>query len=98
MAEVNVDLLAKLLTGVFSKHFDLICNFFSFCNFANFIPFHSVLSRKMYPSTLTQLARANPFSAPLFTLQHVDEPKQGNVQGRRRLAAAAVAGKIKLSI
>ncbi|XP_035283133.1 solute carrier family 25 member 3a isoform X1 [Anguilla rostrata] len=45
----------------------------------------------MYPSTLTQLARANPFSAPLFTLQRVEEPKQVSGQGRRRLAAAAVA-------
>uniref|UniRef100_A0AAY4DH96 Solute carrier family 25 member 3 n=1 Tax=Denticeps clupeoides TaxID=299321 RepID=A0AAY4DH96_9TELE len=38
----------------------------------------------MYPSTLTQLARANPFSAPLFSLQKVEEPGP-----RRRLAAAA---------
>ncbi|XP_023672565.1 solute carrier family 25 member 3a isoform X1 [Paramormyrops kingsleyae] len=48
----------------------------------------------MYPTTLTQLARANPFSAPLFTLQQVEEPKQSpvkNGQSTRRLAAAAVA-------
>ncbi|KAG9345652.1 hypothetical protein JZ751_008796 [Albula glossodonta] len=48
----------------------------------------------MYPTTLTQLARANPFSAPLFTLQQVEEPKPSpkiNGQSNRRLAAAAVA-------
>ncbi|XP_077357397.1 solute carrier family 25 member 3a isoform X1 [Festucalex cinctus] len=44
----------------------------------------------MYPSTLTQLARGNPFSAPLFTLQKVDEPQQSG-QRTRRLAAAATA-------
>lgn len=45
----------------------------------------------MYPNSLTHLARANPFSAPLFTLQKVEEPQQ-NLQGSqrtRRLAAAA---------
>lgn len=46
----------------------------------------------MYPSTLTQLARGNPFSAPLFTLQKAVEPETP-VQ-KRRLAAAATAGKI----
>lgn len=47
----------------------------------------------MYPTTLTQLARANPFSAPLFSLQKTEEPKQTtNVNGQnRRFAAAAVA-------
>lgn len=46
----------------------------------------------MYPTALTQLARANPFSAPLFTLQKVEEPQQ-SLHGRRtrRLAAAAAA-------
>lgn len=47
----------------------------------------------MYPTTLTQLARANPFSAPLFTLQRVDEPEKHAPVQKRRLAAAAVAGK-----
>lgn len=47
----------------------------------------------MYPSTLTQLARANPFSAPLFTLQRADEPQTHTPVQKRRLAAAAVAGK-----
>ena len=50
----------------------------------------------MYPTVLTQLARANPFSAPLFSLQKVEEPKQilpANGQ-KRRLAAAAEAGKV----
>ena len=50
----------------------------------------------MYPTVLTQLARANPFSVPLFSLQKVEEPKQSlpaNGQNRR-LAAAAVAGKV----
>lgn len=49
----------------------------------------------MYPTTLTQLARANPFSAPLFTLQKHEEPKQTpSINGQnRRLAAAAVEGK-----
>lgn len=44
----------------------------------------------MYPTTLTQLARANPFSAPL---QKNEEPKQTtNINGQnRRFAAAAVA-------
>lgn len=47
----------------------------------------------MYPTTLTQLARANPFSAPVFTLQKLEEPKQPtSVNGQnRRFAAAAVA-------
>lgn len=46
----------------------------------------------MYPTTLTQLARANPFSAPLFSLQKVEEPQQSlHGQRTRRLAAAAVA-------
>lgn len=47
----------------------------------------------MYPTALTQLARANPFSAPLFSLQKVEEPQQ-SVHGQRqtrRLAAAATA-------
>lgn len=44
----------------------------------------------MYPTTLTQIARANPFSAPLFTLQKVEEPLQSHKgQRSRRLAAAA---------
>ena len=50
----------------------------------------------MYPNTLTQLARANPFTSPLFTLQKVEEPTQSgpsHVEGKPRLAAAAVAGK-----
>lgn len=46
----------------------------------------------MYPTALTQLARANPFSAPLFTLQKVEEPLQSDHgQRTRRLAAAATA-------
>ncbi|CAL9683330.1 unnamed protein product [Knipowitschia caucasica] len=47
----------------------------------------------MFPSALTQLARANPFSAPLFTLQKVDETPQRlqDTRGPRRLAAAAAA-------
>lgn len=46
----------------------------------------------MYPTSLTQLARANPFSAPLFTLQKVEEPQQSlRGQRTRRLAAAATA-------
>ncbi|TDG96976.1 hypothetical protein EPR50_G00234950 [Perca flavescens] len=46
----------------------------------------------MYPTALTQLARGNPFSAPLFSLQKVEEPQQ-NLNGprTRRLAAAATA-------
>ncbi|XP_063352092.1 solute carrier family 25 member 3a isoform X2 [Pelmatolapia mariae] len=44
----------------------------------------------MYPTTLTQIARANPFSAPLFSLQKVEEPLQSHKgQRSRRLAAAA---------
>lgn len=46
----------------------------------------------MYPTSLTQLARANPFTAPLFTLQKVEEPQQSlHGQRTRRLAAAATA-------
>ncbi|KAJ8002653.1 hypothetical protein DPEC_G00161130 [Dallia pectoralis] len=51
----------------------------------------------MYPNSLTQLARSNLFSAPLFTLQKADEPPatQGLVTkhetSKRTLAAAAVA-------
>lgn len=54
----------------------------------------------MYPTALTQLARANPFSAPLFTLQKVEEPQQQHhqqqqqslsKQSTRKLAAAAIA-------
>ncbi|XP_014008294.1 phosphate carrier protein, mitochondrial isoform X2 [Salmo salar] len=47
----------------------------------------------MYPTTLTQLSRANPFNAPLFSLQEIEEPKQSlpaNGQSRN-LAAAAIA-------
>lgn len=44
----------------------------------------------MYPNALTQLARSNPFSAPLFTLQKVEELQQTHLGERtRRLAAAA---------
>merc|ERR1712212_598591 len=46
----------------------------------------------MYPTTLLHLARANPFSAPQFTLQKVHEPESSPVpEGGRRLATAAVA-------
>ncbi|XP_031679051.1 phosphate carrier protein, mitochondrial-like isoform X3 [Oncorhynchus kisutch] len=49
----------------------------------------------MYPNSLTQLTRANPFSAPLFTLQKVEEPSQSLAAehglSKRTLAAAAVA-------
>lgn len=46
----------------------------------------------MYPSTLTHLARANPFSAPLFSLQKVEEPQPSPPAHRTRtLAAAATA-------
>lgn len=46
----------------------------------------------MYPTSLTQLARGNPFSAPLFSLQKVEEPQQKlHGQSPRRLAAAATA-------
>lgn len=46
----------------------------------------------MYPTALTQLARANPFSAPLFTLQKVEEPQQSLYkQSTRKLAAAATS-------
>ncbi|KAM8908991.1 solute carrier family 25 member 3-like isoform 2-T2 [Spinachia spinachia] len=46
----------------------------------------------MYPTALTQLARGNPFSAPLFSLQKVEKPPQSlNGQKTRRLAAAATA-------
>ncbi|KAJ8249595.1 hypothetical protein COCON_G00228110 [Conger conger] len=59
----------------------------------HFIPVWNLLPRKMYPTTLTQLARANPFSAPLFTLQQIEEPKRRATAAEpsnRRLAAAAV--------
>merc|ERR1712212_1449122 len=49
----------------------------------------------MYPTTLTQLARSNPFSAPLFSLQQVEEPKQKLHHGEstgRVLAAASAEG------
>ena len=46
----------------------------------------------MFPTTLTQLARANPFNSPQFALQQVEEPKQKLHHGERRLAAAS-AGK-----
>ncbi|MGH0176696.1 UNVERIFIED_CONTAM: hypothetical protein FKN15_076731 [Acipenser sinensis] len=48
----------------------------------------------MYPTTLTQLSRANPFSAPLFSLQQLEEPSRTPAAPpqTRRLAAAAVAG------
>ncbi|MBN3315796.1 MPCP protein, partial [Atractosteus spatula] len=48
----------------------------------------------MYPTTLTQLARANPFCAPAFTLQKAEEPRHSPAEqghSRRRLAAAAVS-------
>ncbi|MCJ8735855.1 hypothetical protein PDJAM_G00252360 [Pangasius djambal] len=49
-------------------------------------------TNKMYPNTLLQLARANPFSAPLFTLQKTEEPSRPAANGQtRRLAAASVA-------
>ncbi|MEQ2241250.1 hypothetical protein ILYODFUR_023484, partial [Ilyodon furcidens] len=49
-------------------------------------------SATMYPTSLTQMARANPFSAPLFTLQKVEEPQHSlSGQRPRRLAAAAAA-------
>ncbi|XP_053496972.1 solute carrier family 25 member 3b isoform X1 [Ictalurus furcatus] len=46
----------------------------------------------MYPSTLLHLARANPFSAPLFTLQKTEESSRPAANGQTRsLAAASVA-------
>ncbi|XP_029523242.1 solute carrier family 25 member 3-like isoform X1 [Oncorhynchus nerka] len=50
----------------------------------------------MYPNALlTQVARSNPFSAPGFTLQKVEEPSQSLTADhgprKRTLAAAAVA-------
>lgn len=47
----------------------------------------------MFPTALTEMARGNPFRAPLFSLQKVDEPQpsQGQQQMSRRLAAAATA-------
>ncbi|RVE56213.1 hypothetical protein OJAV_G00219000 [Oryzias javanicus] len=45
----------------------------------------------MYPTSLTQLARANPFSAPLFSLQKVEEPRQSQPGQRSRTLAAAAA-------
>lgn len=46
----------------------------------------------MYPTALTQLARGNPFSSPLFSLQKVEEPQQSlHGERTRRLAAAATA-------
>ncbi|KAG5830777.1 hypothetical protein ANANG_G00314190 [Anguilla anguilla] len=59
----------------------------------HFITLRNLFPRKMYPTTLTQLARANPFSAPLFTLQQTEEPKgrtAASEPSNRRLAAAAV--------
>lgn len=62
-------------------------------NTANLLPIAAELSQQqditMYPTTLTQLARANPFSAPLFSLQKIEEPQQSHGQRTRRLAAAA---------
>jgi len=46
----------------------------------------------MYPTALTQMARGNPFSAPLFSLQKAEEPQpMQQAQRTRRLAAAATA-------
>lgn len=46
----------------------------------------------MYPTALTQLARANPFSAPLFSLQKVEEPQPSvSRQSPRSFAAAATS-------
>ncbi|KAF3859435.1 hypothetical protein F7725_021834 [Dissostichus mawsoni] len=46
----------------------------------------------MYPTALTQLARGNPFSSPLFNIQKVEEPKQSlHGQKTRTLAAAATS-------
>ena len=45
----------------------------------------------MYPSSLTTLARANPFSAPLFSLQRNDDPPRGREPPRSRSLAAAAA-------
>ncbi|KAI4802876.1 hypothetical protein KUCAC02_006446 [Chaenocephalus aceratus] len=46
----------------------------------------------MYPTALTQLARGNPFSSPLFNIQKVEEPKQSlHGQRTRTLAAAATS-------
>ncbi|KAM9407465.1 solute carrier family 25 member 3-like isoform 1-T1 [Salvelinus alpinus] len=53
----------------------------------------------MYPTTLTQLSRANPFNAPLFSLQEIEEPKQSlPANGKsRNLAAAAIADSADVS-
>lgn len=53
----------------------------------------------MYPTALTQLARGNPFSSPLFNIQKVEEPKQSlHGQRTRTLAAAATSdGKPRVS-
>lgn len=53
----------------------------------------------MYPSTLLHFARANPFSAPQFTLQKVEESTRTVADGQnRRLAAASVAGKFLIVV
>uniref|UniRef100_A0A8C2AP97 Solute carrier family 25 member 3 n=1 Tax=Cyprinus carpio TaxID=7962 RepID=A0A8C2AP97_CYPCA len=41
----------------------------------------------MYPTTLTQLARSNPFQAPLFSIK--PDQQQESLQRKRKLAAAA---------
>lgn len=46
---------------------------------------------KMYPTTLTQLARSNPFQAPLFSIK--PDQQQESRQIKRKLAAAASNGK-----
>ncbi|CAB1333784.1 unnamed protein product, partial [Coregonus sp. 'balchen'] len=53
----------------------------------------------MYPTTLTQLSRANPFNAPLFSLQEIEEPKQSLPANglSRNLAAAAIADSADVS-
>lgn len=45
----------------------------------------------MYPTTLTQLARSNPFQAPLFSIK--PDQQQESQQIKRKLAAASHSGK-----
>lgn len=45
----------------------------------------------MYPTTLTQLARSNPFQTPLFSIK--PDQQQESQQIKRKFAAASYKGK-----
>lgn len=80
----------------------MCCFLYSHVASNRFIFFHDVIFyshnpqlQKMYPYTLTQLTRANPFCTPVMVLHEAEEPGQDTPVEphlKRTLAAASLEG------